>query len=105
MPDGDQVAAHEQILVAIRVGIEEARPDTPPRSTHSGTGRPVRERAVAVVPEQHVLPESRDVDVRKAVGVDIADGSALPEAEVVTPAAAVTSSNVPSPRFRYSVLV
>ncbi len=75
--------SHEQVLPSVVVVIEEAGAPTgvsERRAAQSGLVGHIRERAVAVVLEQHValVRQIRDNDVRPAVVVEVGEVRAHP---------------------------
>src|SRR2546426_12139658 len=70
-----EVPPHVEIRQAIVVVIEESRARAPAARGHARFRGHVGERAISVVVVQHVVRKTRDVNVRIAVVVVIADGN------------------------------
>ena len=70
------VICDHQIDESVPVVISKGRAGREPALRHTSLGRDVRERAVAIVPIEHVSTQSCDVEVRPAIIVVVAYGAA-----------------------------
>ncbi len=85
VPGGAHVARHVEVEIAVAVGVEERAAGAPASRRDAGLGRHVRERPVAVVPEQEVAPPVRHVEVELPVVVEVAHAHAVAPGSGVDP--------------------
>ena len=69
-----EIPADEQIEFAVIVVVEEARARAPARRRYACLGGHILERAVAPVPVQHIAAIGRQIQIFKAVVIEVADG-------------------------------